>query len=161
MAIGRKWFSRPQGRFARYAHGGISLDEMIVPGVFLEKVVIARMSLNLSCPDSMDLTEDVPAKLELKVINDGNKETDFYINSRTSTGTEESNNGHIQPGDSQTIPISFIKPSLELRNLEVTLLWGSSNKEPTKSLKRLISLKVKEKKDKVEFKFGDLDKLME
>ena len=37
VAKGRKWFSRERERYCRYSHGGISLDEMLVPGVILKK----------------------------------------------------------------------------------------------------------------------------
>jgi len=161
VAIGRMWFSRPQGKFSRYSHGGISLDEMVVPGVIMEKIVLPRLNMILECPDSIELTEDVPLNFNVQITNDGNRATEFQLSFRLNTGEAEENNGTIQPNESQTFSFAFKKPTLAMRNLEITLFFGISNKEPLKPQKRVIPVKVKERKDKVEFEFGGLDKIME
>jgi hypothetical protein len=161
VAIGRKWFSRPQGKFSRYAHGGISLDEMVVPGVIMEKIVFPRLDLNLACLDSIELTEDVTSNFDVKITNDGNRATEFQLSFRLNTGEEEEHNGSIQPNESQTFSFAFKKPTLAMRNLEIIMFYRTPSKEPLKPQKRVIPVKVKERKDKVEFKFGGLDKIME
>ena len=161
VGIGRKWFSRPQGKFARYAHGGISLDEMIVPGVIMEKIVFPRLDLNLSCLDSIELTEDAYSKFDVKITNDGNGVTEFQLSFRLNTGEVEEHIGSIQPNESQAFSFAIQKPTLAMRNIEITLSYITPSKEPLKPQKRVIPVKVKERKDKVEFKFGGLDKIME
>jgi hypothetical protein len=161
VAVGRKWFSRPQGKFSRYTHGGISLDEMVVPGVIMEKIVFPRLELNLTCLDSIELTEDAHSNFEVKITNDGNRATDYQLSFRLNTGEVEEHLRSIQPNESQTFSFEFQKPTLAMRNLEITLFYRTPSKEPLKPEKRVIPVKVKERKDKVEFKFGGLDKIME
>lgn len=161
VAEGRKWFSRPKGKFARYAHGGISLDEMVVPGIVLEKIAVARIALSFIGPDIFELTEDVPSKLETRIMNNGNKETKFQLTLSLNTGEEEKFEGSIRPNESEVFALQVEKPVLGMKNLEIALSWKSTDKGPSKLQKKTIPIKVKERTDKVEFKFGGLDKIME
>ncbi len=160
-AIGRKWFMRPGGRFARYAHGGISLDETVVPGVLMEKIVFSRLDLKIECSNSIELTEDVPSTFQIKIINQGNRTTDYQITFRLNTGESKEHLQSIPPKEEQKVSFQFEKPTLLMRNLEITLSYRTLNKEPLKPKKRVIPIIVRERKDKVEFKFGGLDKIME
>lgn len=161
VAKGRKWFSRPKGKYSRYVHGGISLDEMVVPGILMEKIAIATVELVLTSSDNIELTEDTPFEFEVKIANNGNRGTQFDLISRTNTGEEERHPGTLGPKEDQIITFSLAKPTLALRNLEVSLSWKTPDGKLTKPEKRIIPIKVNERKDKVEFKFGGLDNIKE
>jgi len=161
VAKGRKWFSRPKGKFSRYVHGGISLDEMVVPGILMEKIAIATVELVLTSPDNIELTEDTPFEFEVKIANNGNRGTQFELIFRTNTAEEEKHPGTIGPKEDQIITLSLAKPTLALRNLEISLSWKTPDGKLTKPEKKVIPIKVNERKDKVEFKFGGLDNIKE
>ncbi len=160
-AIGRKWFNRPGGRFSRYTHGGITLDEMVVPGVLMEKIVFQRLDLIIECPDSVELAEDISSIFEVKITNNGNRTTDFNVSFRINTGESDEHLGSIQPRESQKVTFEFKKPTLLMKNFEIILSYRTLSKKPLKPKKRVIPIKVKARKDKVEFAFGGLDKIME
>jgi hypothetical protein len=161
VAEGRRWFSRPRGKFSRYAHGGISLDEMVVPGIVLGKMAALRIELSLIAPDIIELTEDISSKLETRIMNNGNKETPFQLTLHLNTGEEERFEGSIRANESEVFMFLVEKPILSMKNLEIVLSWKGTDKGTSKLQKRTIPIKVKERKDKVEFKFGGLDKIME
>lgn len=161
VAKGRKWFSRPKSKFSRYAHGGISLDEMVVPGVLMEKIATARVELILTCPDTIELTEDFSSEVNVKIENTGNKRTEFDLSLRTNTGEEEKHSGSINPKESQEIIFKLAKPTLPMKHLEISLAWKTPEGKLSKPSKKIIPIKVKERKDKVEFKFGGLDNIKE
>ncbi len=161
VAKGRKWFSRPKGKYSRYVHGGISLDEMVVPGILMEKIAIATVELALTTPDNIELTEDNHSEIEVKISNKGNRGTQFDLIFRTNTNEEEKHPGTIGPKEDQIITFSLAKPTLSLRNLEVSLSWKTPDGKPAKPEKKVIPIKVNERKDKVEFKFGGLDNIKE
>ena len=161
VAKGRKWFSRPKSKFSRYAHGGISLDEMVVPGVLMEKMATTRIELILTVPDTIELIEDFSSEINVKIANNGNKETSFDLILRTNTGEEEKHSGSLYPKESQEIAFTFTKPTLMMKHLEISLTWKTPEGKISKPSKRIIPIKVKERKDKVEFKFGGLDNIKE
>jgi hypothetical protein len=127
----------------------------------MEKIVLPRVNLILECPDSIELTEDVPWNFNAQITDDGNRTSEFQLSFRLNTGETEEHNGIIQPNESQTFSFAFKKPTLAMRNFEITLFFKTSTKDSFKPQKRVIPVKVKERKDKVEFEFGGLDKIME
>lgn len=161
VAEGRKWFSRPRGKFARYSHGGISLDEMVVPGVIMQKIAVPKVELIPTYPELIEPTEDLPSQFDINIKNEGNRETQFQLALRANTGEEEVRVGSIQPNEFQSVPFTLKKPTLAMRHLEITLTWKTQDKEFAEPQKKIIPVRVKERKDKVEFKFGGLDKIME
>ncbi|GFP36193.1 hypothetical protein HKBW3S43_01981, partial [Candidatus Hakubella thermalkaliphila] len=57
VATGRSWYGRPKGKFSRYSHGGVSLDEMVVPGVVLKKVTKPIIDFEMSLPEEFEFLE--------------------------------------------------------------------------------------------------------
>ncbi len=75
VAIGRRWFKRAdsRGREDRYAHGGLSLAEMVVPGVILKRITAKQMKPALSVqPTKLELAENETKRLTIAVTNQGN-----------------------------------------------------------------------------------------
>ncbi len=161
VAKGRKWFSRPKGKYSRYAHGGISLDEMVVPGVLIEKIVAPRIELSMKCPDFVRLVEDLSSKIDIELENRGNKETEFELIIATNTGEEKKYVGALLPKESQHFEFPFAKPDLRMKHLKFALSYRDTDGKMTRPKSKIIQISVKERKDKVEFRFGGLDKLGE
>ena len=72
VLVGRAWFTREKGRYTRYAHGGVSLPEMVVPGVVLRK---------LEAPEAIRLVITAPERLEFRRM--------MMLKSRLASGTAE------------------------------------------------------------------------
>ena len=161
VAKGRKWFSRPRGKYSRYAHGGISLDEMVVPGALIGKIVIPRVELSMRCPDYVRLDEDVSSKIDIELENMGNKETQFVLIIATNTGEKEKYPGALLPKETQHFSFTFAKPNLRMKHLKITLSYRDADEKMTSPKSKIIPISVKERKDKVEFRFGGLEKLGE
>ena len=161
VAKGRKWFSRPRGKYSRYAHGGISLDETVVPGALIGKIAIPRVDLSLRCPDSVQLSEDVSSKIDIELENKGNTETEFVLIIAVNTGEKEKYPGALLPKETQHFSFTFAKPNLRMKHLRIALSYRDADGKMTQPKTKIIPISVKERKDKVEFRFGGLDKLGE
>ena len=161
VAKGRKWFSRPKGKYSRYAHGGISLDEMVVPGALIGKIVIPRIELCMKCPDFVRLVEDLSSKIDIELENSGNKETEFELIIATNTGEEKKYVGSLLPKEAQHFEFTFAKPDLRMKHLKIALSYRDADGKMIRPKSKIIQISVKERKDKVEFRFGGLDKLGE
>lgn len=72
VIIGRSWFNRDKGRYTRYAHGGVSLPEMVVPGVVLHKLEAPEeIRLVISTPERLRVQEDEEFAVPVTVKNNG------------------------------------------------------------------------------------------
>jgi hypothetical protein len=161
VAKGRKWFSREKGKFSRYAHGGISLNEMVIPAAVLEKITAPIVELILKYPDVVQLTEDESSKIEITIENVGNKETEFEMIMRTNIGEEKKHVGSLLSKETKQVDFVFAKPDLRLKHLEIALLYRAADGKIIRPQRKIIPISVKERKDKVEFRFGGLDKIGE
>lgn len=161
VAKGRKWFSREKGKFSRYAHGGISLNEMVIPAAVLEKITAPIVELSPKYPDIVELTEDESTKIEIAIENVGNKETEFEMVIRTNTGEEKKHVGSLLSKETKQLEFVLAKPDLRLKHLEISLSYRAADGKVTRPQRKIIPISVKERKDKVEFRFGGLDKLGE
>jgi hypothetical protein len=87
LAVGTAWFQREKGKPARFAHGGVSLAEMTIPGVLLRPIVekAARVEL-LELPSEINVQEDQMAELTFEIVNSGNVETGFDLIAETNLG---------------------------------------------------------------------------
>lgn len=159
VAKGRKWFSREKGKYSRYAHGGISLDEMVIPAAVMEKITAPVVDVVLKCPDTVQLAEDESSKVEIEVENVGNQETEFELLIRINTGEEKKHIGSLASKETKRLEFIFAKPDLRMKHLELTLSYRAADGKVTRPQKKIIPISVKERKDKVEFRFGGLDKI--
>jgi len=90
MAPARRWFCREGTKDTpRYTHGGLSLAEVVVPGVVLRRVTakVARVELidlRVVIPADEDTVVDVP----VCVRNSGNCEVEFEVRVLNNLGEE-------------------------------------------------------------------------
>jgi hypothetical protein len=87
LAVGSSWFQRERGKPTRFAHGGVSLAEMTIPGVLLRPIAekAARVEL-LALPSEITIPEDQTAELVFEIVNSGNVETRFELTADTNLG---------------------------------------------------------------------------
>jgi hypothetical protein len=85
LPVGGVWYQREKGRPARYAHGGVSLAEMTIPGVLLQPIVqkTARVEF-LELPEEITVAEDETENLQFGLVNQGNVDTAYELKVRTN-----------------------------------------------------------------------------
>lgn len=90
MAPARRWFCREGTKVTpRYTHGGLSLAEVVVPGVVLRRVTtkVARVEL-IDLPGVIPADEDKVVQLPVTVRNSGNCELEFELRVLNNLGEE-------------------------------------------------------------------------
>jgi hypothetical protein len=90
MAPVRHWFYREGGKGApRYTHGGLSLAEVVVPGVVLRRTTEkeARVEL-MDLPSVIAVDEDQIFDLPVLIRNSGNCEVEFEVRVLNNLGEE-------------------------------------------------------------------------
>ena len=165
VPIGRKWFQR-QGttQTDRYAHGGLSLAEMVVPGATLQLIAEKKIDLVFeNLPEELTLDEGVPARTGIWIRNRGNQPGEFQLTCVVDTDASPQITAEtLAPGSHVEVPVS-ITPVLQpggraTRSLGLALKFTTSGGKP-RTIKREIPIQVRERKDVVEISFGGLDDL--
>jgi hypothetical protein len=90
MAPVRHWFYREGGKGApRYTHGGLSLAEVVVPGVVLRRITAkeARAEL-MDLPSIIAVDEDQIFDLPVSIRNSGNCEVEIEVRVLNNLGEE-------------------------------------------------------------------------
>jgi hypothetical protein len=90
MAPARRWFCREGTKDTpRYTHGGLSLAEVVVPGVVLRRVTekVARAELT-ELPGTLPVAEDDTVEMPLTVRNSGTSELSFEVRVLNNLGEE-------------------------------------------------------------------------
>jgi len=87
LPVGSLWFRREGGRRAKYAHGGASLDELVVPGALLRRITekTARIEIE-DVPQVVDVPEDEAVVVGLTLANVGNMDVDVELAVSTNLG---------------------------------------------------------------------------
>lgn len=157
VAKGRKWFDRAGGKSDRYSHGGISLAEMVVPGVQLKKIEKQIIALELGAPEFVSGREDDVLSVKVSVSNVGNVRSDFKLSFTSNTGKEKTEEGTLDPASMKEY-VFEISATTDLKFVDYDLLYTDTNKKQVERKKR-IRIEVERRKDKVELDLGALDLL--
>jgi hypothetical protein len=170
VAIGRRWFKRAnwRGPTDRYAHGGLSLAEMVVPGVLLKPIAEPRMELVIEAePRALELVEGDTATLIVRIANAGNVQVSGYLEVIADTAEEAASYAFdLRPGDRQEYPYRVEavyhrrSDGSETRtcSVSVSLRYQGLDGEG-KTLSDRVAVAVQPRKDVVEIDFGGLDDL--
>jgi hypothetical protein len=88
MAVGRQWFCREGTKQpARFAHGGCTLAEMVVPAVRLRRVTDKTVRLVLDgVPEQISVAEDAAQEFAVQLRNLGTVPVDYAIDAHTNLG---------------------------------------------------------------------------
>ena len=161
VAVGRRWFRRPADSRPpdRYAHGGLSFAEMVVPGSLMTMIVTKRIEIQLKAPDTVTLEEGQVGIAEIELSNHGNQSTDYRLVARSNTDTTAQEFiGQVDPGERRTIRASIRPVYREKGGGTEYVTWELSYAGmPTRRLDEKVI--VKPRKDVVEMEFGGLDEL--
>lgn len=123
VAVGRKWFRKETAKAVpRYSHGGLSLDEMVVPGFKLRRVTekTAQMELEGVPVSTIAVAEDDSLELAFAVRNSGNVGASFELRVRTNLGEDIlTQDGKLPAGGSYPVRCTVVgryreTPSREL-----------------------------------------------
>lgn len=166
VPIGRKWFKREGTKNAdRYAHGGISFAEMVVPGALLKLIETPRFEFTLEgLPWAFEADEGKALPIPVRVRNKGNQAGEYVLSLKADTDPSiQVLRGALNPGESEEhAPI--VKPvarrdGVTTRFLQIALSFQGADGKAIKSAPREIPIKVRERRDVVEISFGGLDDL--
>ncbi len=167
VAIGRRWFQRADspGEMPRYAHGGLSFAELVVPGAVLRRVTAERLEISMEgLPASLTATEGEETTFNVTLTNTGNRPASFVLSYRADTDARDRKaRARLQPGERMAVPISLV-PVYRTRGgstraLHIELAYGRTEDRPIGTLSRVVPVTVLPQKGKIEISFGGLDRL--
>jgi hypothetical protein len=165
VPIGRNWFKREDSTQAdRYAHGGLSLAEMVVPGAALQLITEKKILLEFeTLPAAIDVKEDETTTVSLSISNSGNQPAVFELSSRLMPGqTAQVMRGELAPRERRDISIlvvSNVPPSRKATEaLQLVLKYTDVSGKP-QIVSREVAVNVQKRTDKVEISFGGLEDL--
>jgi hypothetical protein len=152
-AVGRSWFNRQThrgvGSYTRYDHGGISLSEIVVPGVVLHRTKeVEEVSLQLQVPDSIEVVEDAVFRVDISVLNRGPSLTTVRI----VIAHEPPMVFEVSKGKKVSLSAELVA-MLDLRHVDVTVeaKRPDGTFAPVRGSMRQIPVVVTPRLDKVEF----------
>jgi hypothetical protein len=165
VPIGRKWFQR-QGSYPadRYAHGGISLAEMVVPGAVLQLITEKKIDFEfVDLPTGIAADEGVECRVSIWIRNRGNQPGEFELVCRANTDrVPQVARAMLVPGSRSEASVT-IMPVMQrgeplTQSLRLALKYTTAEGKP-KTIKREIPINVQKRRDIVEISFGGLDDL--
>jgi hypothetical protein len=149
VLVGRAWFTREKGRYTRYAHGGVSLPEMVVPGVVLRKLEAPEaIRLVITAPERLRVQEDDDVEVPVSIRNGGTGRVAIRVTmGQAPAQTAELTRGAERPFTERLrgeLGLKFIVLIVEARGTDgrYAVVKGGS---------RQIPVTVRERTDKVEF----------
>ena len=163
VAKSRDWFKRKGGKFSRYAHGGISMNEMAVPAILLEKIVVPEIKGEIESPKEVKVDEDAPLEVLVVIKNEGNQKATFVLDVTPNVGGAESPREFVIPPNKNVAQPIFSRPQAtrDLKSLSLKLSYLDANGRKAER-STVVLITVKEKKDKVEISMGkELDSLFD
>jgi hypothetical protein len=149
VPIGRAWFTREKGRYTRYAHGGVSLPEMVVPGVVLRKLEAPeKIRLVITAPDRLRVQEDDDLEVPVTIRNDGTSR----VTIRVTIGPVPGKTAELGRGAERSFT-ERLRAELGLKFISILIeAKGADGRYAVvKGGSRQIPVTVKERADKVEF----------
>lgn len=168
VAVGRRWFRRADSGYRapdRYAHGGLSLAEMVVPGVSLRRIVAKRIELDITEPSVQAVTVQEGESLPLSMVieNRGNQPAEFTLEVQANTDAQPlAFQGRVDPMGRWEVS-AIIRPVYKERGDStklVTMTLRYTDAKNSAVIRRLeISVKIMARRDRVEIEFGGLDEL--
>jgi hypothetical protein len=164
VALGDTWFRRPGGHAAKYAHGGLSFAELLVPGgVFIRSIVEALDVQWLATPPLLSVREGEDAQFSLTLVNRGNRSTRYRLQVSSEVAQLGRTEGELPVGGSEQVILTLVAPP----GRQAAVVSGSFGVGSVldRSLPAMrLAIEVAERTDRVEFNqsaFEMLDRLFE
>lgn len=165
VAVGPRWFKRAGGRPAdRYAHGGLSLAEMVVPGVVLRRIVHKRIEVVLEeTPARLEVLEGETLVFNVVLVNRGNQPAHYRLEVQANTDSvPQVFEGELSPGQRHTLrpPVQPVYRSSGGGTEYIVLTLSYDDIHGKHQLRRReLPVEVKVRSDVVEIQFAGLDEL--
>lgn len=170
VAVGQHWFKRAdwRGRTDRYAHGGLSLAEMVVPGAVLKRIAEPRIEMSMAAePGALQLGEDQVTTLTIRVANQGNVRAAAMLEVQADTASEKIAFAvDLGPGSKQefSYPVEAVyrkrSDGTTESTTQVSLKLSYTDLEGKATTRRKkVPVEVQPRRDVVEIDFGGLDDL--
>ncbi len=166
VAVGQRWFQREgvNQRPDRYAHGGLSLAEMVVPGVLLKRIVQDRIEAAIDrLPERLDVDEGQSLPLVIMLRNTGNRPVRALVEVAANTDEQPQivqellETGQVRHWQPVILPV-YRATGVSTTYVVVTLTYRDAGDAP-QTRRQEISVTVRPRRDVVEFQFGGLDDL--
>lgn len=168
VAIGRRWFRRADNRNRapdRYAHGGLSLAEMVVPGVSLRRIMEKRVELEVVEPIArvMTVREDESLSLNIAVENRGNQSAEFSLEVQADTDLRpQTFQGKADQmgrwGANAAVMPVYRERGGSTKLVKVTLRYTDANGRAVVRHTDL-SVEIIVRRDRIEIEYGGLDEI--
>lgn len=165
VAIGRHWFQREASRnTVRYDHGGLSLAEMVVPGIVMQPIREKRIDLRFEgLPEELPVDEGQPIAISVTVANRGNQPGAFDLGYSLDTDRSPRKiSDQIPPNGKYEVEITLNPISLadgrKTSKLTLTLNYVATQGQ-TQIRRQDIPINIIERKDVVKISLGGLDDL--
>lgn len=166
VAVGQRWFQREGAnhRPDRYAHGGLSLAEMVVPGVLLKRIVQDRVEAVIDpLPERLDVDEGQILPLVITLRNTGNRPVRAQVEIAANTDEQpQVIQELLEPGQLRRWQ-PVLRPIYRVTGVSttfvaVTLKYQIAS-DAWQTRRQEIPVSVRPRRDVVEFQFGGLDDL--
>jgi hypothetical protein len=156
LTVGSQWFDRPKagGKKARYSHGGISLAEMVVPGVRLRRRSEKKAGVILTVEPPAEAAAGDQVAISVRMKNDGTTSVKVELSARVA-GRLVAQDVVVLPAG-VAYPWSFsvtADPKLSQVSINAQYSFGKERKSET----RHVAIPVKEIGTKVEIDTSALD----
>jgi hypothetical protein len=166
VSVGQRWFQREGAnqRPDRYAHGGLSLAEMVVPGVVLQRIVQERIEASIDqLPDRLGVDEGQPLPLAITLRNTGNRPVKALVEVAANTDEQpQIVQELLEPGQVRrwqpVIQPVYRATGVSTTFVTVTLKYQAADGAP-QSRRQEIPVIVHPRRDVVEIQFGGLEDL--
>lgn len=166
VSVGQRWFQREGAnqRPDRYAHGGLSLAEMVVPGVVLKRIVQERIEASIGqLPDRLDVDEGQHLPLAITLRNTGNRPVKALVEVAANTDEQpQIVQELLEPGQVRrwqpVIQPVYRATGVSTTFVTVMLKYQAADGAP-QSRRQEIPVIVHPRRDVVEIQFGGLEDL--
>ena len=165
VAVGKRWFRRAGDNHPppRYAHGGISLAEMVVPGIALRRIAERRIEMVVSAPTSLVAQEGEALAYEVTVANRGNQAERYLLSVKANTDVQAQQlSGSLEPGERRAVSLT-LQPVYRERGESTTYIALELSYEDASGRQQRrrqdLPVQVSPRRDAVEISYGGLDEL--
>jgi hypothetical protein len=157
VAKGQQWFQREGGHFSRYAHGGISMAEMVVPGAVLKRIVVPAVSFELILPQAVEVVEREETIVKAMLKNTGNRKGRYVVTITANTGEAHKIEGELPARAECPIEFAFTPKGKQSIALNYQVTYRDTQGHEQRLPSQVLPITVELRKDVVEL--GGLDAL--
>jgi hypothetical protein len=157
VAVGGAWFRRPGGHATRYAHGGLSFAELLVPGGAFTRSAMERLSLHWGrAPALVEGREGEEAKVTLTLVNAGNRPTRYRLQVSSAIARLPRVEGELSVGGEEQVTVTVEAPPGR-HEIGVGGTYGGGAALDRSLGQAQITIEIAERTDRVEFDRGAFD----